>query len=196
MKISHQQGSITLKKREIDRSTLYSFDGPFQLIHVHVGNLEFLWKSAISPRYVLLVVDLYSSKVYVYPMSFRKLILQMLGHFYDEIKHKRNKKTMRLQVDNQFQQVKIKDLNEQNTVEMFTTAVRGGNAFAAEQKIRELKSRIEKLNAIKMKVMPTNIIFSSAENMNSVVSENMIEAQATSKKIFVQRKIEDPFQLS
>ena len=120
----------------------------------------------------------------------------MLGHFYDEIKHKRNKKTMRLQVDNQFQQVKIKDLNEQNNVEMFTTAVRGGNAFAAEQKIRELKSRIEKLNAIQMKVMPTNFIFSSAENMNSVVSENMIEAQATSKKIFVQRKIEDPFQLS
>ena len=59
---------------------------------MHVGNLEFLRKSAISPRYVLLVVDLYSSKVYVYPMSFRKLILQMLGHFYDEIKHKRNKK--------------------------------------------------------------------------------------------------------
>ena len=185
-----------VEKREIDRSTLYSFDGPFQLIHVHVGNLEFLRKSAISPRYVLLVVDLYSSKVYVYPMSFRKLILQMLGHFYDELKHKRNKKTMRLQVDNQFQQVKIKDLNEQNNVEMFTTAVRGGNTFAAEQKIRELKSRIEKLNAIKMKVMPTNFIFSSAENMNSVVSENMIEAQATSKKIFVQRKIEDPFQLS
>ena len=30
---------------------------------------------------------------------------------------------MRLQVDNEFQQVKIKDLNEINNVEMFTTAV-------------------------------------------------------------------------
>ena len=28
-------------KREIDRSTLYSFDGPFQLIHLDAGNLEF-----------------------------------------------------------------------------------------------------------------------------------------------------------
>ena len=51
---------------------------------------------------------------------------------------------MRLQVDNEFQQVKIKDMNDENNVEMFTTSVRGGKAFAAEQKIRELKTRISK----------------------------------------------------
>ena len=31
-----------VEKREIDRSTLYSFDGPFQFPHTDVGNLEFL----------------------------------------------------------------------------------------------------------------------------------------------------------
>ena len=31
-----------VEKREIDRSTLYSFDGPFQLLHADMGNLEFL----------------------------------------------------------------------------------------------------------------------------------------------------------
>lgn len=31
-----------VEKREIDRSTLYSFDGPFQFLHTDVGNLEFL----------------------------------------------------------------------------------------------------------------------------------------------------------
>ena len=31
-----------VEKIEIDRSTLYSFDGPFQLLHADVGNLEFL----------------------------------------------------------------------------------------------------------------------------------------------------------
>ena len=31
-----------IKKREVDRPTLYSFDGPFQLVHADVGNLEFL----------------------------------------------------------------------------------------------------------------------------------------------------------
>ena len=49
---------------------------------------------------------------------------------------------MRLQAENEFQQVKIKDLNDESNVEMFTSSVRGGKAFAAEQKIRELKSRI------------------------------------------------------
>ena len=47
---------------------------------------------------------------------------------------------MRLQVDNEFQQVKIKDLNDENNIEMFTSSVRGGEAFAAEQKIRELNT--------------------------------------------------------
>ena len=49
-----------VEKGEIDRSTLYSFNGLFQLIHADVGNLEFLGKSATTPRYVLLAVDLYS----------------------------------------------------------------------------------------------------------------------------------------
>ena len=49
-----------IEKREIDRSTLYSFDGRFQLVHADVGNLEFLDKNTIIPRYVLLVMDLYS----------------------------------------------------------------------------------------------------------------------------------------
>ena len=43
---------------------------------------------------------------------------------------------MRLQVDNEFQQVKIKDLNDQNNAEMFTTSVRGSKTFAAKQKVR------------------------------------------------------------
>ena len=112
-------------KREIDRSTLYSFDGPFQLLHVNVGNLEFLGKNATILQYVLVVADLYSSKVYVYLMRSRKQILQKMKMLYDEIKSERKNKRMRLQVDNEFQQVKIKDLSDENNVEMFTSSVRG-----------------------------------------------------------------------
>ena len=50
--------------------------------------------------------------------------------------------------------VKIKDLNDQNNVEMFATSIRGGKAFAAEQKIRELKTRISKLNLQKLNIPP------------------------------------------
>ena len=78
---------------------------------------------------------------------------------------------MHLQVDNELQQVKIKDLNDVNNVEIFTSSMRGGKTLPAEQKIRELKSRIAKLNALKMKVTPTKTITTSSENMNSVLNE-------------------------
>ena len=55
-------------------------------------------------------------------------------NYYDEVRSKRKGKRMRLQVDNGFQQVKIKNLNDENNVDMFTSSVRGGKAFAAEQK--------------------------------------------------------------
>ena len=146
-----------VEKREIDRSTLYSFDGPFQLLHADVGNLEFLGKNATFPQYVLVIVDLYSSKVYTYTMKSRKQILQKMKIFYDEGSIKTKGKCMRLQVDNEFQQVKIKDLNDENNVEMFTPSVRVGKACTAEQKIRELKTRISKLNTKKLKISPVNM---------------------------------------
>ena len=46
-----------VEKREIDRSILYSFDGPFQLLHADVGNLEFLGKDATIPQCALVIVD-------------------------------------------------------------------------------------------------------------------------------------------
>ena len=135
-----------VEKREIDHSTLYSFDAPFQLFHADVGNLEFLGKNSTFAQYVLDLVDLFSSKIYTYPMKSRKQIRQKLEQFYADVKSKRKGKKMKLQVNQGFKQVKIKDLNDLNNVEMFSTSLRGGKAFAAEQKIRELKDRISKLN--------------------------------------------------
>ena len=135
-----------VEKREIDHSTLYSFDAPFQLFHADVRNLEFLGKNSTFAQYVLDLIDLFSSKIYTYPMKSRKQIRQKLEQFYDDVKSKRKGKKMKLQVNQEFKQVKIKDLNDLNNVEMFSTSLRGGKAFAAEQKIRELKDRISKLN--------------------------------------------------
>ena len=79
-----------VEKREIDRSTVYSFNSPFQLMHADIANLEFLGKSATVPKYALLIVDLFLSKVYVYPMQLQKQLLKYLNIFYVEIKNKRN----------------------------------------------------------------------------------------------------------
>ena len=90
--------------------------------------------------------------------------------FYDEAKAKRKGKHMVVQVDNESQQIKIKDLNDENNVEMFTSSVRGGKAFAAEQKIRELKTRVAKLNVQKLKITPQKIIQNYGQNMSLMKS--------------------------
>ena len=78
---------------------------------------------------------------------------------------------MTLEVDSEFQQLKIKDLSKMNNVEIFTTSVPGVKSFAAEQKIRELKTRISKLKAQTLKISHTKIILKSAINMNNAPSE-------------------------
>ena len=149
---------------------MYNFDGPFQLLQADVENLEFLSKNATFPQYGLVIVDLYSSKVCVYSIRSRKGIIQKMKFFHDEVREKRKGNRMRLQVDNEFQQVKIKDLNDEINVEMFISSVRRCKAFAAEQKIRELKTRISKLKAQKLNISPTEIIQNSNLNMNLMKS--------------------------
>ena len=111
-------------------------------------------------------------------MRSRKQILQKLEQFYLDIQSKGKKQNTRLQVDNEFQQVKIKDLNGKCNVTMFTTSLRGVKAFASEQKIRELKSRISKVKAIsdknKAKIPAVTIIKQSAENINDVKSKKYV----------------------
>ena len=55
---------------------------------------------------------------------------------------------------------------------MFSTAVRGGKALAAEQKLRELKKRIFRLKSLEKKplkrISPHEIMIKSADNMNSL----------------------------
>ena len=171
-----------VEKRETDHSTLYSFNAPFRLIHADVRNLEFLGKNASFPQYVLVLVDLFSSKICTYPMKSRKQIRQKLEQFYRDVRGKRKGKTIKLQVDQEFQQVKIQDLNDLNNVKMFSTSLRGRKVFAAEQKIRELKTRIAKLHSQKLKISPQIIIEMLTVNMNILPGKKYGFRQKKSKK--------------
>ena len=62
------KATFIVKRDNIDRSTLYSFDGQFQMLRADVGSLEFLGRLAAYPKYCLLFVDFLTSKVYVYMM--------------------------------------------------------------------------------------------------------------------------------
>ena len=56
---------------------------------------------------------------------------------------------MRLQTDLEFLENEIKKLNKKYNVEMFSTKLRGGKAFAAEEKIREFKKLLFKSKRLK-----------------------------------------------
>ena len=106
------------KKSNINQSTLCSISKPFKL--ADIADLRFLAKSAVDPKYCLLVVDLFTSKVYVYPMKNRSLLAKKLEIFYNDIKSKRSGK-MHLETYLEFNQNKIKQLNKKFDVDMFHT---------------------------------------------------------------------------
>ena len=121
-----------------DRRRNIPFYTPFIVANIHV-----LSKSAAHPGYCLVVVDLFTSKVYIYQMKKRNLLSKKLGLFYNNIERKRKQvnsdEKMRLQTDLEFQQNRLKTLNKKFNIEMFRNRARGGKAYATEQKIREFK---------------------------------------------------------
>ena len=79
---------------------------------------------------------------------------------------------------------------------MFTTSVRGGKAFVAEQKIRELKTKKSKLNAQKYKISPAKTILISAENISNVQSEKYgLTPEEIEKKIISNERFRTIFHI-
>ena len=160
-------------KSNVDHSTLFSISKPFDLLYADIADTRFLARSAVDPKYCLLLVDLFTSKIYVYPMKSRSLLAKRLKLFYEDIKQKRTGRT-RLQTHLEFKQNQILKLNDEFNVEMLHTRLRGGKAFAAEQKIREFEKlllrskRLEKQRGKKIK--PNDLIRKAAQNMNETIS--------------------------
>ena len=185
------------QKKDIDRSTIYTVNGPLQFFHADIAFIKFLARSAVDPKYALLCVDLFTSKVYVYTMRKKSNLPQKMEIFYKEIQSKRNKnEKMRLQTDQEFQQNEIKKLNLKYNVEMFSSRLRSGKAFAAEQKIREFKKILFKSRSLH-KIFKKNkrlnskkIIQKAVENMNKTNSEKYglppetIEKKTLSDNVF------------
>ena len=118
-------------------------------------------------------------------MKNMSLLAKKLNLFYNDVKNKRTG-IMRLQTDLKFSQNQIKKLNNDFNVEMFHAKVRGGKAFAAEQKIREFKKillrskRFEKLR--KNRIKPNDLIRKAAQNMNETISTKYNLAPETIEK--------------
>ena len=88
------------KRTNIDHSTLYSFNKPFEILHVDIADLRFLSKSAADPKYCLLLVDLFTSKINVYPMKNRSLLAKKLELIYNDNNLKEQEKCAYRQIKN------------------------------------------------------------------------------------------------
>ena len=102
-------------------------------------------------------------------MRSRNLLARKLQLFYQDIQPKRQQ---RLQTNLEFQQNEIKKLNQKYNVEMFSGRVRGGKAYAVEQKIREIKKLLfggkQLHKAISIKYFDLKkLICKAIKNMNS-----------------------------
>ena len=176
---------LTNLKSNVDHSTLYSISKPFELLHADIADIRFLAKSAVDPKYCLLLVDLFASKIYLYHMKNRSLLARKLKLFYEDIKKKRTGR-MRLQTDLEFKQNQITKLNNEFDLDMFHMRLRGGKAFAAEQKIGQFKKnllrskRLEKRTGKRLK--PNDLIRKAAQNMNERISTKYQLAPETIEK--------------
>ena len=118
-------------------------------------------------------------------MKNRSLLAKKLKLFYEDINQKRTGK-MRLQTDLEFKQNQIKKLNDEFNVDMFHTRVRGGKAFAAEQKIREFKKILLKNKRLGKdrgkRIKPNDLIRKAAQSMNETISTKYQLAPETIEK--------------
>ena len=92
---------------------------------------------------------------------------------YSDVENKRKGIKTRLQTDLKFKQGKIFDVSQKYDVDMFSTTITGSKAFAAGQKIRELKKRIFRLKSLEKKskkghIKTYEIVKKSTEKMNSL----------------------------
>ena len=81
---------------------------PFELVHADIADIRFFTKSAVDPKYCLLAVYLFTSKVYVYIIKSKNLLSKKSEL---DIQQKREqiaeKTTMGLQTELEFAQNEI-----------------------------------------------------------------------------------------
>ena len=82
-------------------------------------------------------------------------------------------KEMRLQTDLEFQKREIMKLNKKYNVLMFSTKIRRGKEFAAEQKIKEFKKLLLKSKTLhkstsSRRLEPKKLIQRAVNNMNKI----------------------------
>ena len=131
---------------------------PFELVHADIADNRFFSKSTVDPKYCLLAVDLFTSKVYVYIIKGKNLLSKKSEL---DIQQKREQRaentTMRLQTDLELAQNEI--LKNLEKIMLKCLVVESGvvKLMLLSRKLKNLKNFFLKVNMY-IKQPRTNIL--------------------------------------
>ena len=90
-KISFYTPFVEQTKDTDQFSASYNIKAPFELVHADVADIQLFSKLAFDPKYCLLAVDLFNSKMYVYLIKSGNLSARKLELFYEIFNQKDNR---------------------------------------------------------------------------------------------------------
>ena len=127
-----------------------------------------------------MTVDFFTSKVYLYPVKTKNVLLKKLALFSRDIQQKREhvaeNAKMKLQKNLELVLNEIKKINKKY-LEMFSSRVHGGKAYSAEQKIREFKKLLFKSKRVHRATSNKRfekLIRLAVKNMNNIRSQKYV----------------------
>ena len=80
---------VKKKKKNIIRTTLYSFSILFEALQADIAYINFLARSAVAPKFCLLFVDLFTSKIYKYTMKKNKYFIKKKMELFHKLRKKK-----------------------------------------------------------------------------------------------------------
>ena len=101
------------------KNSLYKKDIVFVSIYNGLAYISFLATQTVDPKFFLLFVDLFTSKIYTYSMKKKKCFSKKNGIIFQRHRKKRLGK-MRLQTDQEFKHRNIEQLKKIN-IEMYSS---------------------------------------------------------------------------
>ena len=149
--------------------TQFSVADKGQRFQADLADITYLRPTAHEPKYVLVVVDVYSQRVYLYGLYKKDKTIDAFRQFVSDTENVRDKGVqVYVQTDEgtEFFNRPLLRLFEDNGIRLFTTKMNRGHAFMAEQKIRELKKKMTKLKSLTPKLSIAKTLKLVETNMN------------------------------
>ena len=177
-----------------------------QWFQADLADIGYLRPTAHEAKYVLIIVDVYSQRVYLYPLYRKDKTIDAFKQFLQDTEGVRDKGVqVYIQTDEgtEFFDRPLLRLFADNGIQLFTTKMNKGHAFMAEQKIRELKKKMTKLKSLTPKLSIAKTLKTVEANINitrivyiglspTEIEEEIADpAQNTLRKVYVGKRITD-----